>query len=232
MTWPAGTRVARLYDTQLWLERTALRAAIEMAEIGEEDRLLDLGTGTGALLGQLAEQRPAPREAVGVDTSAAMLARAPALPVGWQLLRADAGQLPFPDRSFDVLTTAYLLHLLDEPTRRAVLAEARRVLRPQGRLVAVTVAMPRSRALARALSPIFHVAQRSSGVMAGLRPLDPRAELQSGGFSLQGVRRITRGYPSMITLAGVDRLGATDSAIESVKQVGESLTAPGRSKQR
>ncbi len=212
-------RIARLYEWQLWLERPALRMAIEMAEIGAEDRLLDLGTGTGALLRQLADRGAGPQEAIGVDTSAEMLARVPVLPSGWQLLRANAAQLPFTGRSFDVVTIAYLLHLLDQPTRRAVLAEARRVLRPHGRLVVVTVAVPRSRLLAHALSPLFEAAQRSSGVLAGMRALDPRADLESSGFSVRRVWRIARGYPSMVTSA-------------TLEQTDESLSTPGGSKQR
>ncbi len=200
-------RVARLYDWQLWLEWPALRAAIEIAEIEAEDRLLDLGTGTGAVLRGLSEVPPAPREAIGVDISAQMLGRVPALPDGWHLFQTDAAELPFPDQGFDVVTAAYLLHLLDEPTRYAVLAEARRVLRPGGRLVVVTVATPRSRALAAVLAPVLLLARRSSGVLGGLQPLDPSAELQSSGFSIHRTQRINRGYPSLVIGAGTDGVG-------------------------
>src|SRR5918911_3963338 len=73
-------RAARLYDFQLFLERTAIDQALELAAIRAGDRLLDLGTGTGAVLARLAARADAPREAVGVDCSASMLAAARALP--------------------------------------------------------------------------------------------------------------------------------------------------------
>lgn len=197
----AWNRTARFYDLQLWLERRALDATIALAGVGADDRLLDLGTGTGALLRRLMRRAAAPREAVGIDVSGRMLARAPALPSGWELRNADAGRLPFPDRSFDVVTATYLLHLLDPPQRAAVLAEARRVLKPQGRLVTVTVAPPRSRALGRALGRIFRPAWSRRGVLAGLRPLDPRPDLEAAGFEVQEARRTSIGYPSLVLRA-------------------------------
>jgi ubiquinone/menaquinone biosynthesis C-methylase UbiE len=196
----AWDRVAPFYDLQLWLERGALDSAIELAEIGASDRLLDLGTGTGALLRRLKRSAAAPREAVGIDVSHRMLARAPTLPAGWELHRAEAERLPFADRSFDVVTAAYLLHLLDAPQRAAVLVEARRVIRPEGCLVTVTVAPPRSRALARGLSRIFRPTW-SRGVLAGLRPLDPQPDLEAAGFLVQESRRSLTGYPSLIVRA-------------------------------
>ncbi len=68
---------------------------------------------------------------------------------------------PFPNESFDVVTAAYLLHLLDPPARRAVIAEAARVLRPGGRMVTVTVGVPRSAPLALAFAPVAAIARRS-----------------------------------------------------------------------
>lgn len=196
----AWDRAARFYDLQLWLERAALRAALDLAGIENDERPLDLGCGTGAILRELARRPTAPREAVGVDASAAMLARAPALPPGWLLVRADAARLPFPDRSFDVLTAAYLLHLLDPEQRTAVLAEARRVMRPGARLVTVTVAPPRS---ARAASRLDRVLRPvcGNGVLAGLRPLDPTPDLEAAGFAVSATRRTFRGYRSLIVAA-------------------------------
>jgi hypothetical protein len=93
------------------------------------------------------------------------------------------------------------LHLLDSPVRRAVIAEAARVLCPAGRLVTVTVGVPLSPALASAVAPVAAIARRSRGIMAGLRVLDPRDELVELGFCVRAACRTGRGYPSLVVVA-------------------------------
>lgn len=103
-------------------------------------RILDIGTGTGRileLLGKTAE------EGVGVDMSREMLAVARA-----RLQRADLSnclvrqadmyQLPYPAGMFDVVTLHQVLHYAERP--EAAIAEAARVLAPNGRLVVVDFA--------------------------------------------------------------------------------------------
>src|SRR5215203_7533135 len=129
---PDWDRLAAAYDWQLPLERPALRALLGLLDVREDERLLDAGTGTGALLRELARQGQ-PRQAVGLDRSATMLARArPLLPPGWELVRGDAERMPFDDASFDVVAAAYLLHILDANQRARVLGELHRVLKPSG----------------------------------------------------------------------------------------------------
>jgi ubiquinone/menaquinone biosynthesis C-methylase UbiE len=184
----------RIYDWQMPLERAALAAAAELAAPGENDRLLDVATGTGGLLGVLARQSPRPAEVVGIDSSASMLAVAAAkgLPVGWRLLPADARRLPFPDRRFEVVTACYLLHLLDREARTRTIAEIARVLRPTGRVVTVTVESRRPAARAA----LTRLPRRS-----GLRPLDPSRELRAAGLEPQRASFVRDGWPSVCVLA-------------------------------
>jgi ubiquinone/menaquinone biosynthesis C-methylase UbiE len=198
-------RAARVYDLQSFLERTAIDQALDLAAIGADERLLDLGTGTGAVLARVAARDDTPREAVGVDRSDSMLAAARDLPHGWQLVRGEATALPFREESFDVAVAAYLLHLLEPSARRAVIAEAARVLGPGGRLVTVTIDAPRSPALALAFAPLAAIARRSRGIMAGLRVLDPRHELIDGGFCVLAARHTGLGYPSLVIAAARPR---------------------------
>lgn len=194
-------RAARVYDRQLGLERAALATAVALAAVTADERVLDLATGTAALLGMLAVRPDRPRRAVGVDSSSAMLAAAGQLPRGWSLVRADATALPFDDDEFDVVTACYLLHLLAARDRRTVLAEAARVLRGGGRLVVVTVAPARGGLLSPMLRGLSALASRRSGILSGMRTLDPRCELIDAGFGIRAARRTTRGYPSLVVLA-------------------------------
>ncbi len=197
------SRAARFYDRQLFLERPALRAMLELVAISPSDRLLDVGTGTGGVLRQLPGCPARPSRAIGVDSSEPMIARArAALPPAIELVTADASDLPFPDEGFEVVTCAYVLHLLDPGSRASALGELFRVLVPGGRLGVVTVAPPATRLSRFASRPLRAMAARSTGVLAGLRPLDPADQLSLAGFALEAGRRVGGvGYPSLCLLA-------------------------------
>lgn len=193
--------LASSYPRQIWLERAALRALIEMLAIAPQERLLDVGTGPAVLLAELARSPSPPVRACGIDSSPEMLARAPVLPDAWSLGVGDAASLPFEDNSFDVVTASYLLHVLDAGDRRRVLGETRRVLRPGGRLGTITVAPPRGRMASLLSAPIRRAAHRSGGALAGLRPLDPAPELIEAGLGELARRHSFRGYPSLCLVA-------------------------------
>jgi ubiquinone/menaquinone biosynthesis C-methylase UbiE len=181
--------IAPVYDLQLALERPAIETALELVDPRSTDRLVDIATGTGAVLRALGERVPRPDEAIGVDASAAMLARVPALPDGWRLVRADARALPFPDGRFDVATCVYLLHLLEREERTRVLAEMRRALAADGRLVTVTPVAPPT--------ACGSVVRR----IVGHYLLDPRANLGRAGFTVRAARYVRAGYPSLCVLS-------------------------------
>jgi ubiquinone/menaquinone biosynthesis C-methylase UbiE len=182
-------RLAAVYPRQVRWEYAALKAAIELAQLRERDTLVDLGTGTGALLWEAAARIPRLRSAVGFDSSRGMLARVPPLPPMWAVKEADVRSLPLGDGVASVVTATYLLHLLDPAP---VLAEARRVLAPGGRLVCVT---PFARGPGAAL---LNAAAR---VSPGMRSLDTRPALAEAGFTVLRARTVRRGYPSLCVLA-------------------------------
>jgi len=98
------------------------------------DRILDLGTGTGTL-GRGFALRGC--RSVGLDTAAELLDQAKRLDIdsGTTSTRYVVGcaeDVPFDDGTFDVVTAGQCWHWFDRP--RAA-AEARRTLKPGGRLV-------------------------------------------------------------------------------------------------
>src|SRR5215471_21220671 len=102
------------------------------------ERVLDIGTGAGAFALALA---PHVREVVGVDIVPELLAEArKRAPANVELVEADATRLPFPDASFDLVTTARTLHHVARP--EVVVAEADRVLRPGGIMLVVDQLAP------------------------------------------------------------------------------------------
>ena len=124
-------RFASLYDAVVGPFLAPVHRAVAGA-LPRTGRVLDLCCGTGTLTA-LAAGRTG--RAVGVDNSPAMLARAEAARPGVPFVRADATRLPFGDRAFDGVVLSFALHEKDADAGRAMLDEARRVLRPGGLLL-------------------------------------------------------------------------------------------------
>lgn len=136
---------ARWYDLAAWLcsfgrEPAIRRRTVELAGIREGEDVLDVGCGTGTLT--IAAKRRAGSGAVrGIDASPEMIhvARDKAarqhVDVEFQVALIEA--LPFPDASFDVILSSLMLHHLPDDLKRKGFLEIRRVLRPDGRLLAV-----------------------------------------------------------------------------------------------
>lgn len=193
-------RLAFAYDWQLFLERRSLVWALDLADPGPDERFLDLGTGTGALLRKLARRPVHPRDAVGVDAAEKMLRRVPPLPSGWKLVKADVRSLPLPASSFEVAAGTFLLQLLDSRDLAVTLEEVRRVLVPGGRLVTVTPIAPRG-FLARPFSALVGTAERLAPTLfGGLRFFDPREALLEAGFVVRESVHVSGGYPSLVVL--------------------------------
>jgi len=143
------TRIADRYDLMNSLMtggrhhawRRAATAAVAHAPPGPA---LDLATGTGDLAFAL-RAADARRFVVGADFSEAMLRHAETKrrargERGLALLAADALALPFADRTFACVTSAFLLrNLADLP---AGLGEMRRVTRPGGLVAALEITRP------------------------------------------------------------------------------------------
>jgi ubiquinone/menaquinone biosynthesis C-methylase UbiE len=102
--------------------------------------LLDVGTGTGRMLELFA---PRARSAIGIDRSSEMLRLArvkleEAGICGASLRQGDMYALPLGDRSADSIILHQVLHYAQQPG--AAIAEAARVLSPDGRLLVIDFA--------------------------------------------------------------------------------------------
>ncbi|MFE7133549.1 methyltransferase domain-containing protein [Streptomyces sp. NPDC057638] len=97
---------------------------------------LDLGCGPGTDLATLAEAVGDTGSVIGIDLSEEMVERARARTGGLprvEVRNGDLHALPLPDASADLARTDRVLQHVTDPA--VALAEARRVLRPGGRLV-------------------------------------------------------------------------------------------------
>jgi SAM-dependent methyltransferase len=101
----------------------------DFAEVRAGQRVLDVGSGPGALTAELVARLGAAAVAA-VDPSAPFVAAARARYPGAEVAQASAERLPFPDGAFDAALAQLVVHFMTDPV--AGLAEMRRVTRPGG----------------------------------------------------------------------------------------------------
>jgi len=141
-------RMAEQYDAALFLWRQFPgRQAWEQMErlmrshVNEDSIVLDAGTGTGETLRSLLSVA-SPSKVYGVEGSRAMMrvalgkVRDPRV----RFLRADLQRLPFPDRSFDVVLSAWAIGMQVDP-KKAV-TEFLRVVKDDGFVIYAFAGIP------------------------------------------------------------------------------------------
>ena len=167
--------------------------------------LLDLAGGTGDVALRFLRRVGGDARVTLADINESMLAvgRDRALDAGWlteiDWVAADAMALPFPDRSFDVVTIGFGIRNVTRVDR--ALSEAWRVLRPGGRFLCLefsTVVLPGLGALYDAYS--FNVVPRLGRLVAG--------DEGSYRYLVQSIRRFPdqRAFAALMTASGFDQV--------------------------
>jgi SAM-dependent methyltransferase len=164
-------------------------ATFEALQVAPGQAILEVGCGGGHLTRELALAVGSGGRAVGFDLNADQLAAArefcAGLP-GAEFVEGDATALPFEDASFDSVTAVNTLEYIPDVDR--ALAELRRVMRPGGRAVLISVLWDHW---------VYHGAEPELNVRMleawrahcphQMLPLDLPSKLSDAGFG--GIRR-------------------------------------------
>jgi ubiquinone/menaquinone biosynthesis C-methylase UbiE len=161
-------------------ERTLRETTVHLAQVKPGDCVLEVGCGTGTLTLEAKRQTGPSGKVFGIDIIPGMIeasqrkAAQANEEVTFQLGSID--DIPFPDNQFDVVMCSFMIFHMSEAVRRKGIAEIQRVLKPQGRLLVLDLALP-EQGLPRA------IAKTLLGFMINhdLRELLP--QMEAAGFS-------------------------------------------------
>ena len=134
-------RLAKVYDDSALLAGATYPPIVEKLkdEFDPQDRLLDVGAGTGLLTTHIA---PLIAHVTCTDIAPEMVERAKVRLQSFDHVAyrvQDVYALSFEDNSFDVVLCCNVLHQLSRP--EVAVSEFCRVLRPGGKLLAITLSM-------------------------------------------------------------------------------------------
>lgn len=139
-------RLSRFYDfTEGFFERRHQDMGLGELAAQPGEQVLEIGYGTGRCLVAIARSVGPRGKVAGIDISSGMCEvtrkrlRRKGLSDRVDLRVRDAVQLPYEDGSFDAIFSSFCLELFAAADVPVLLGECRRVLRPGGRIVVVSI---------------------------------------------------------------------------------------------
>ena len=138
--------ISRLYAIFEGIFEKGLRQrGLELLAITPGEEVLEIGTGAGYSLKEIADSVGDIGKTYGIDITPQMLEitrnrlEKAGLTDRVELCEGDARNMPYEDDTFDAIYMASTLELFDTPDIPKVLNEIKRVLKPSGRLVVASL---------------------------------------------------------------------------------------------
>lgn len=206
-----SARTRRVYDavslvypaSTFFFHSKAHASALEMSEIRDGMRVLEVATGSGEMFHRLVEANPS-GSTIGLDLSPNMAARTQKIvrrkfpSSRTQCEAVDARYMPFRDESFDAVMCCYLLELLSSDDIVVALQEIHRVLRRRGTFTLVLIGQN-----AEFFNQMYKVCGGLAPAFWGRQVAQRIPELiESLDFRITGDKTVRQGfYPSRILTA-------------------------------
>ncbi len=198
-------KISHVYDLLAeHSEGPVRRAGLEKLDAQPGEKVLEIGFGTGHCLVSLAQSVGPTGKVYGLDLSERMLdvARDNLHKAGLadrvELTCGDAVQLPYLPDSLDAIFMSFTLELFDTPEIPKVLAECKRVLRPQGRIVVVGVSKEGEGGV---ILHVFEWTHRHFPNLVDCRPIFVRQSLEAAGFRIESMERKMMWVPVEVVFA-------------------------------
>jgi demethylmenaquinone methyltransferase/2-methoxy-6-polyprenyl-1,4-benzoquinol methylase len=198
------TRLAPWYDFLAGSEKKFIRLGLDLLNPQPGEKILEIGFGTGYAQGQII---PALENgySVGIDLSPGMIFIAQrklnkaGIARHANLLCSDSLPLPLQSDQFHAVFTSFTLELFDTPQIPMVLGECRRVLKPGGRLVVVSLSKDQPLG---AMGQLYEAIHDRFPTIADCRPIPVRHLLDENGFtvSINQTKKMW-GLPVSLTVA-------------------------------
>ena len=190
-------------------EKKLRRRGLELLNIQEGETVLDIGSGTGYALVEIAKAVGETGKAYGIDVTTQMLALAQKrierakLAGRVELREGDAIDMPYEDDMFDAVYMAATLELFDTPDIPVVLAGIKSVLKPGGRL-AIT-SMPKEGHENSRVFRCYEWLHRTFPRYASCRPIYVEDSVREAGFKIKRTEEmaIAGVFPMKIVMAGL-----------------------------
>jgi ubiquinone/menaquinone biosynthesis C-methylase UbiE len=194
-------RVARRYDKwSRWYDAVDAsggkaqerwrRETVDALSIRPGEFVVDLGTGTGAILPWILEKGGMP---VAVDISGRMLEKAVGRAPGTIAVMGDLERLPFKDGSVPKVIATFTLTTVPDP--EAFVREAARILRPGGTFALLDTGPPK-----KGIFKPVHAFMTGTARVSGYTHIDRKPELILEKVPELAVESEKRMYGSMVYL--------------------------------
>jgi ubiquinone/menaquinone biosynthesis C-methylase UbiE len=195
--------LSKTYD--IWgklAETKARNRALELADIHDGQKILEVAVGTGLAFYEIVKKNPSGTN-IGIDISTGMLKKAekrlfPLSGANYQLKNGNAFKIAEESQYFDLLMNSYMFDLIAFKEMDSVLAEFKRVLKTDGKLILANMTMGETFG-----SGIYRwIYRMSPKLFGGCRGVRLSEKLRQNGFQV-----ITREYhqqllfPSEVILA-------------------------------
>lgn len=188
-------RISGVYDALADAsEHEARELGLRLLGPSGDERVLEIGFGTGHALVEIAERLSDEGRVFGIDVSPGMLeiaggrVRQAGLEDRIELRLGDAQALPYETGSLDAAFASFTLELFPETQMAVVLGEVARVLRPGGRLGVVSMLDDGRK---RAMVDLYRFLHRHFPHIVDCRPIDVRAYLERAGFEIVAHEGVT-----------------------------------------